>query len=114
MKHCYKSESCQFLGVGILDQPVIELDGLHKVLNRNSLVKPMESLCIILGDKGWSEPGDCQCDRMNVSALLPVDLVDKMLIVLRIRVGYEGARSNVAFWKHLIFCHWTFSSEGAT
>ena len=50
--------------------------------------------------------------RRKVPALLPVDLVHKMLIVLRICVGYEGARSNVAFWKHLIFCHWTFSSGG--
>ena len=65
MKHCYKSESCQFLGIGILDQPMVELDSLHKVLNRNSLVEPMEPLCIILRDKGWSEPGDCQCNRRN-------------------------------------------------
>ena len=89
---------------------MVELDSLHKVLNRNSLVEPMEPLCIILGDKGWSEPGDCQCNRrnnrrINVHAVLPVDLVHKMLIVLCIRVGYEGARSNVAFWKHLNFCH---------
>ena len=44
-------------------------------------------------------------EEINVHAVLPVDLVHKMLIVLRIRVGYEGARSNVAFWKHLNFCH---------
>jgi len=59
LQKCKKSENCQFLGVGILDQPVVELDSLHKVLNRNSLVEPMEPFCIILGDKGRSEHGDC-------------------------------------------------------
>lgn len=43
--------------------------------------------------------------RGKVPALLPVYLLHKMLIVLRVCVGYEGARSNVAFRKHLSFCH---------
>ena len=43
---------------------------------------------------------------------LPVYLVHKMLIVFCIRVGNEGARSNVAFWEHLIFCHRIFSNGG--
>ena len=36
-----------------------------------------------------------------------------MLIVFCIRVGNEGARSNVTFWEHLIFCHRIFSSGGS-
>ena len=41
----------------------------------------------------------------KVLAFLPVDLLHEMLIMLCVRVGYEGAGSNVAFRKHLNFCH---------
>ena len=84
---------------------MVELDGLYKVLNGDSLVEPMEPFCIILCDKRRCEPGNCQDIRRKALALLPVNLLHKMLIVLRVCVSYEGAGSNVAFWKHLRFCH---------
>ena len=46
---------------------------------------------------------DVNIMKKNCQASLPVDLGHKMLIVLRIRVGYEGARSNMAFREHLVF-----------
>ena len=91
----------QFLGVSILDQPVVELNGLNKVLNGDSLVEPMEPFRIILCHKGRAEPENCQNIEQKAPALLPVYLLHKMLIVLRVRVGYQGARSNVALRKHL-------------
>jgi len=65
---------------------VIELNGLYEVLNGDSLVEAVEPFRIILCDKRRGEP---------------VDLLHEMLIMLCVRVGYEGAGSNVAFRKHL-------------
>ena len=52
---------------------------------------------------------DVNIMKKNCQASLPVDLGHKMLIVLRIRVGYEGARSNMAFREHLVFFNLTIS-----
>ena len=54
----YKSESCQYLGVSILDQSVVELNGLYKVFNGDSFVEPMEPFRITLCDKCRGKPGN--------------------------------------------------------
>ena len=59
----------QFLCVSILDQPVVELNGLYEVLNGDSLVEPVEPFRIILCDKRRGEPGNGQ-DQTNVSSFL--------------------------------------------
>ena len=38
-------------------------------------------------------------------SLQPVYLVNQMLVVLGVCIGNEGARSDMTFREHLIFCH---------
>ena len=65
----FRSTNCHYLGVGIIDQPVVELNGLYEVLNGDSLVEAVEPFCIILCDKRRGEPGNGQ-DQTNISSFL--------------------------------------------
>ena len=82
---------------------MVKLDSLDEVLNRDPLVEPMEPFCVIFGYKGWGEPGK----KLVVEdvSLQPVYLVNQMLVVLGVCIGNEGARSDMTFREHLIFCH---------
>jgi len=74
------------LSISVLDQPMVKLDSLDEVLNRDPLVEPMEPFCVIFGYEGWGEP---------------VYLVNQMLVVLGVCIGNEGARSDMTLREHL-------------
>ena len=66
----FRSTNCHYLGVGIIDQPVIELNGLYEVLNGDSLVEAVEPFRIILCDKRRGEPGNGQDQITKGSSFL--------------------------------------------
>ena len=82
---------------------MVKLDSLDEVLNRDPLVEPMEPFCVIFGYEGWGEPGNKFGGRRRI--MQPVYLVNQMLVVLGVCIGNEGARSDMTFREHLIFCH---------
>ena len=56
------------LSISVLDQPMVKLDSLDEVLNRDPLVEPMEPFCVIFGYEGWGEPGNKFGGRRRIFA----------------------------------------------
>ena len=73
------------LSISVLDQPMVKLDSLDEVLNRDPLVEPMEPFCVIFGYEGWGEPGKKLVAEDE--SLQPVYLVNQILVVLGVCIG---------------------------